>query len=62
MVDMCKCKGEGCPLKEMCYRYTATADPYWQYWLDYPPYDKETDDCKLFLMDRRLADKPKRRK
>jgi len=25
MADITKCKGEGCPIKESCYRFTAEA-------------------------------------
>jgi hypothetical protein len=27
-MDITKCSGENCPLKEKCYRYTAEADSY----------------------------------
>lgn len=39
MADITKCKGEGCPAKESCYRYTAIADEYWQYYLVECPYE-----------------------
>jgi hypothetical protein len=30
MPDITMCSGDGCPLKENCYRYLAEADPYRQ--------------------------------
>ena len=31
------CKGKGCPVKNKCYRYTATPD-YYQAWFTVSPY------------------------
>lgn len=37
MNDITKCKGTGCPYKEHCYRYTASAEPLYQsYFVDVP--------------------------
>lgn len=33
MADISKCTGEGCPIKEKCYRYTAPTS-IWQSYLD----------------------------
>ena len=30
MADITMCRGNDCPLKNECYRYTAYASPYWQ--------------------------------
>lgn len=30
MADISKCFGKGCKLKELCYRYTAKSDEYYQ--------------------------------
>lgn len=30
MSDITKCKGDSCPVKEHCYRFTAQADEYMQ--------------------------------
>jgi len=30
MADISKCFGKGCPLKEICYRYTAPTDKFAQ--------------------------------
>jgi hypothetical protein len=45
MPDITMCKGEGCPIKEHCYRHTAEADDY-QSFLVESPWDGKT--CKLF--------------
>lgn len=37
MTDITKCSGEGCPLKETCYRFTAKASD-WQSWFAEVPY------------------------
>ena len=37
MPDITMCKGEGCPLKETCYRFTAEADEYRQSYFVTPP-------------------------
>jgi hypothetical protein len=30
MSDITKCLGEGCVLRNTCYRYTAISNPHWQ--------------------------------
>ena len=45
MVDITKCKGDSCPRKEDCYRFTAEADT-WQSWFVVPPFDG--DKCDMF--------------
>ena len=30
MPDITKCNGEGCPIKEKCYRYTSEPSEYYQ--------------------------------
>lgn len=47
MVDYTKCKGEHCPLKTNCYRFTSSEDEYWQSWFALPPY--ENDTCEYYL-------------
>lgn len=34
MADISKCYGNGCPLKEKCYRYTAIPRPHGQSYLN----------------------------
>jgi hypothetical protein len=36
MTDITKCTGEGCPLKETCYRFTAPAEMYQSYFMAPP--------------------------
>lgn len=46
MSDISKCSGEGCPLKEECYRFTAPANEFWQSYFTTVPYDKEKKECE----------------
>lgn len=39
MLDITKCPGKDCPLKETCYRYTATASEYAQSYFVEPPFN-----------------------
>lgn len=48
MADITKCKGDGCPVKDKCYRYTAPTNPYAQSYFLNPPYNKETNSCTLY--------------
>lgn len=43
-MDITKCNGEGCPIKEQCYRYTTPAHPH-QSWMA-PPWNGR--DCDYF--------------
>ena len=43
-MDITKCKGDGCPVKERCYRFTAKADVYQSYFVDIPLKDGECDE------------------
>ena len=36
MSDITKCSGEGCPIKEKCYRFTAKSDVYQSIFLEVP--------------------------
>jgi hypothetical protein len=46
MADITKCKGEGCPIKESCYRFTAEASKYMQSYFFTPPFDGKT--CEMY--------------
>ena len=48
MTDISKCTGEGCVLKDHCYRFTAPAGEFMQSYLGTPPINKETGKCELF--------------
>ena len=49
MSDITMCFGTDCPIKENCYRYTATANEYRQSYFTNPPYKK--DKCDYFWGD-----------
>jgi hypothetical protein len=36
MTDITKCTGEGCPLKESCYRFTAPTGMYQSFFVGVP--------------------------
>jgi hypothetical protein len=36
MTDITKCTGEGCPLKETCYRFTAPTGMYQSFFFGVP--------------------------
>lgn len=46
MADISMCEGNGCPLKEKCYRFTAIPNEYRQAYFVEPPYIG--DDCDFF--------------
>lgn len=41
MPDITKCKGDGCPLKDKCWRYTSQPSEYRQSWFVESPYREE---------------------
>jgi len=43
MADISKCRGEGCPKKDRCYRYTAPSNMYRQSYMSPPR--KEDGSC-----------------
>ena len=45
MADIHKCRGDGCPLKERCYRYTAKAGSYQYYFTEVP---FREDKCDMY--------------
>lgn len=45
MTDISKCHGENCPVRDICYRFTAKADPHWQ---SYMEPDRNGSECKSF--------------
>ncbi len=52
MVDISKCEGRDCPLKESCLRYTCKADQYLQSYLTESPY--KDGECNYFIQDRKV--------
>ena len=47
MPDISLCSGNNCNLKENCYRYKATPNPYRQSYFGNPPLE-EDGSCKFF--------------
>lgn len=48
MSDITKCKGNDCPVKSECHRYTASESPYMQSFFVVSPFDQETKSCDHF--------------
>mgnify|MGYP000013904373 FL=1 len=48
MPDITMCSGEGCPLKEKCWRYLAEPSEYWQSYFMKAPYAYETPGCEHY--------------
>jgi len=46
MADITMCRGDDCPLKNNCHRYTANASEYRQSYFVDPPY--VDDECDYF--------------
>ncbi len=49
MPDITMCEGEGCKIKQSCFRFTAKREHYQSYFVDSP---LEPDgSCKHFMFD-----------
>lgn len=50
MADITKCKGEGCPIKEHCYRFTAISSDDRQSYFVEPPFELNNNkfNCKMY--------------
>lgn len=46
MADITMCKGNGCPIREQCFRFTAKVNPYGQSYFGSPPF--VDDNCDYF--------------
>ena len=46
MADITMCTGDGCPLKENCYRFTSIASEYRHSYFFTPPFDGKT--CEMY--------------
>ena len=55
MTDITMCTGDGCPLKDKCYRHNAPQNDIRQSYLIKPPYrtEKGKTVCDLFWLERR---------
>jgi hypothetical protein len=54
MPDISKCENEECPLKEKCYRYTATPSPGLQSYSYFKP--DEEGKCDAFWDNKMYKD------
>lgn len=49
MTDITKCRGDGCPIKDNCYRYTAPSSEMQSYFIEIPFEIKdEIFECNMF--------------
>lgn len=48
MPDISMCNGTDCPIKETCYRYTATPTPHWQAYSDFK-FSEQLNVCEFFF-------------
>ena len=46
MSEICKCAGDGCPVKSKCYRYTSEAEPLQNYFVGNV---REDEACSYFI-------------
>lgn len=46
MPDISMCTAHSCPMKEYCYRYTATPNPFRQSYASFSP--DENGECDYF--------------
>lgn len=47
-MDITKCSGSNCPLKDTCFRYTAKASDFRQSYFTELPYDFEKQECSVY--------------
>jgi hypothetical protein len=45
MPDIAMCEGTGCPMRDVCYRYTATPSEFRQSYFTDIPYNEESGEC-----------------
>lgn len=60
MPDITMCSGKDCPLKETCYRYTATPSEFMQSYFIQAPYDKEYETCGHYWEDKKSSKRSKK--
>jgi hypothetical protein len=54
MPDISMCKGTNCPLRDNCYRYTATPSEFRQSWFTTPPV-KSDNTCAWYWKDKEIT-------
>jgi hypothetical protein len=55
MTDITKCTGEGCELKETCYRYTAAMGTYQSMFVEVPI---EDNNCNYYWNTNKIKTNP----
>lgn len=50
-MDITKCEGYNCPLREKCYNFKAPENEYRQSYFSEHPFDFENNTCKYFWED-----------
>ena len=62
MPDISMCEGKDCPIRQHCYRHTASANKKWQSWLCDAPYDHKKRRCDEYIENdkaRKIGEKSK---
>lgn len=60
MADITKCTGEGCPVKDKCYRYTETTNERQSWFVEVPGRLDSVDDkpvwkCEMYWGEQQTA-------
>ncbi len=55
MPDITMCKGDDCPKREDCYRFTARPNGAMQSWFVTPPYNHERGECDAYWPNRQAG-------
>lgn len=60
MPDITMCSGDGCPIRKMCYRFTAIPNNMYQSFFTRAPYNKNTKKCTEYweVIDVKKKNKP----
>ena len=49
MPDIRMCQGGDCPLKDNCYRFTATPNEWRQSYFSNTPWEEEEKNCEYYI-------------
>ena len=59
MPDISMCNSNTCPLKDTCYRFTATPSPFRQAYADFK-YNEETKNCEYYWDNKEYEDEKRK--
>ncbi len=59
MPDITLCRGDGCPIRDKCRRYTSKPWPIAQSYFMQTPYDHDTESCDAYWPIEAKEDKEK---